>query len=169
MTSRVAETLASKVTGSVCVLDANFRSPALHSVFSVKNHYGMSDLMLQPAPVAKFAQCLGPANLWLMSCGSLPSKALSLVTSDLFRTCMAQVRAEFDYVLIDAPALSACADSVAVGHVADGMVMVVEAHSTHRETALKAAQDLRSSNVRLLGVVLNKRTFPIPDALYNKL
>jgi Mrp family chromosome partitioning ATPase len=47
--------------------------------------------------------------------------------------------------------------------------LVLEANSTHRETALAATESLRSSGIKILAAVLNKRTFPIPDAIYSKL
>jgi Mrp family chromosome partitioning ATPase len=47
--------------------------------------------------------------------------------------------------------------------------LVVQANSTHREAARKAKESLASANVRLLGAVLNKRTFPIPEFLYRKI
>jgi Mrp family chromosome partitioning ATPase len=45
----------------------------------------------------------------------------------------------------------------------------VQANSTRRETARKAKESLESAKVKLLGAVLNKRTFPIPEALYRKI
>src|SRR5713226_7302960 len=44
--SRAAEILASQVTGSICVVDANLRSPTLHRHFQVENHHGLSDSTL---------------------------------------------------------------------------------------------------------------------------
>jgi protein-tyrosine kinase len=168
MTSRTADVLAAQVTGSVCIVDANFRSPSLHTVFAVDNHYGLTDALSQPGPIRQFTRSLG-GNLWLLSCGSKVSNGQTLLNSELLRTRLAELRNEFDYVLIDTPPLNVCADPIAVGQLADGVALVLEANVTHRETARKVAQDLMSANVRLLGVVLNKRTFPIPESLYKKL
>ena len=49
------------------------------------------------------------------------------------------------------------------------VVLVVQANSTRREAARKGKESLDSANVRLLGVVLNERTFPIPEVLYRKI
>jgi Mrp family chromosome partitioning ATPase len=51
----------------------------------------------------------------------------------------------------------------------DGFILVVEANATRREAALQVAENLRAANVRILGAVLNQRTFPIPEKLYSKL
>lgn len=167
--SRAAEVLAAQVVGSVCVVDANFHSPTLHSVFSVTNHLGLSDALAQPGPLRQFT-CPLRSNLSLLSVGSAAiSGRDALLNSELLRARFNELRAEFDYVLIDAAALSLCSDSVAMGHLTDGVALIVEADVTRREATRKAAQELESAKIRLMGMVLNKRTFPIPENLYKRL
>ena len=60
-------------------------------------------------------------------------------------------------------------DALAFGQLTDGFILVVEANATRREAALQVAENLRAANVRILGAVLNQRTFPIPEALYHRL
>lgn len=168
MTSRAAEVLAAQTGKSVCVVDANFRAPALHSLFSVENHYGLSDALFTPGPVRQFASRLG-SNFWLLSCGSVTSRGQAVLNSESLRTRLTELSNEFDYILIDTPALTVCTDSLAIGHLADGIALVLEADVTRRDAARKAAQDVESANVRVLGLVLNKRTFPIPESIYSRL
>jgi Mrp family chromosome partitioning ATPase len=79
---------------------------------------------------------------------------------------VAELRREFDFVLIHVPALNTYAEGIALGQLADGVVLVVEANSTRRESASKVAQSLRAAQIQILGAVLNKRTYPIPEPLY---
>jgi capsular exopolysaccharide synthesis family protein len=168
MTARAAEVLATQNGGSVCVVDANFRGPTLHDVFSAENHYGLTDALSQPGPVTDFTTRLR-SNLWLLSSGSRSPKGQAMLNSELLRERLTELDNQFDYILIDTPAITACTDSLAIGHLTDGIALVLEAEVTRRETARKAAQELESANVRLLGLVLNKRTFPIPKMLYKRL
>jgi len=168
MTARVADILATQVSGSICVVDANFRSGTLHSAFSVENHFGFTDALSQPGPVKQFASRLAP-NLWLLSSGSMTSNGQALLSSERLGARFAELRNEFDYILIDTPALTVCADPVAIAHFADGIALVLEADVTRRETARKSAQDLEAANIRVLGTILNKRSFPIPQSLYDRL
>ena len=85
------------------------------------------------------------------------------------RARVTDLRNEFAYILIDAPPLNRYADAIALGQLADGVVLILEANATRRESAVKVAAHLRSMHVKLLGAVLNKRTFPIPETLYNLL
>ncbi len=82
---------------------------------------------------------------------------------------IAELRSEFDYVIVDVPALSESADAIALGPQVDGLVLVLEANSTRRESASKMVENLRAAKIKILGAVLNKRTFPIPESLYQQL
>jgi Mrp family chromosome partitioning ATPase len=116
-----------------------------------------------------FAKRLQPDNFWLLSSGALASDSPNLLNSDHLRARFAELREEFEYVLIDVPPLNQYADATALGKIADGLVLVLEANSTRRESALKGVETLQAARIRVLGAVLNKRTFPIPNSLYRRL
>jgi Mrp family chromosome partitioning ATPase len=167
--ARVAEVLASQVSGSVCLVDANLQSPGLHAQFAAENVYGLTDSLRMREPIRSFAQPLSCPRLWLLSSGSAAEDGQSLLSSDRMRLRMTELRTEFDYVLIDTPAISSSHDATSMGAATDGMVMVLKANSSRRESARGAIHDLRAAKVRVLGAVLNQRTFPIPQSIYDKL
>lgn len=165
----VAEILASQNVGSVCLVDANLRKPALPQLFGVTNHFGLTEALSNSGPIRGFAKTLGPENLWLLSCGSFGHDSPNLLNSDATKARIAELRSEFDYVLIDSPPLNAFSDAIVLACLADGLVLVIEAHATRREAAARVADNLRSAQIKVLGAVLNKRTFPIPEYLYHRL
>lgn len=167
--ARVGETLASQVKGAVCVVDANLRTPSLHRYFGTENIGGLTDAIAQSQPVRDFARQLPGGHLWILTSGSQSSDPGGVLTSERFRSLLNELRAEFDFVVIDAPSVNLYADAILLGKLTDGVVLVVQANSTRRETARKAKESLESAKVKLLGAVLNKRTFPIPEALYRKI
>ncbi|MFZ3217905.1 MAG: CpsD/CapB family tyrosine-protein kinase [Candidatus Acidiferrales bacterium] len=166
---RAAETLAKNIRGSVCLVEANLRSPALPEMFGTTNHHGLTDALLQDGPIRSFAKLVRGENLWLLSSGALAADSANLLNSERIKTRFAELRKEFDFVLIDTPPLTRYADATALGQMTDGVILVLEANATRREAALQVAENLRASNIRVLGAVLNKRTFPIPETLYNRL
>lgn len=168
MLVRIAELLAGADAGSVCVVDADFNDPTLHSYFGASNKWGLSDALVGSQPIPECVRRFGQ-RLYLLSSGSIGPKAEILLASSAFRLRIEELRAFFDFVLIDTPPLAASSDALMVASRTDGLAMVVEADSTNRETALKAARHAAAANVRMLGVVLNKRTYPIPEAIYKKL
>ena len=164
-----ARVLASRVAGSVCIVDANLLAPSLPEMFGVGNHYGLTDSLRESGAIQQFAKVVGPDNLWLLSCGSLMAESLGQLNSESLRARILELRSAFDYVLIDSPPLNKQGDAIALGQMADGLVMVIEANSTRREAAGSIAQTLRAARVQILGAVLNNRTFPIPEVLYRRL
>jgi protein-tyrosine kinase len=168
MCARVAEELASQGRGTVCVVDCNLRSPGLHQQFGTENHHGLSDALLGPGPVRDYVHRWS-RNLWLVSCGASPETGLTMLGSERMRARIAELRATFDYVLIDAAPLSSCNDAIVLGGLVDGVVLTLKANSSRRETARNVLHELKTANVRVLGAVLNQRTFPIPESLYKKL
>jgi len=164
-----ARLLAENVSGSVCLVHANFRTPPAPGLLGGENHHGLADSLRQTGAVRDYAKRAGRDNLWLLSSGSLQDDSLNLLTSDRIKERMVELRNEFSFVLIDAPPLNAYADGMAIGRLADGVVLVLEANATRREAALRVTESLRTAGIPVLGAVLNKRTFPIPAALYKRI
>jgi capsular exopolysaccharide synthesis family protein len=165
----VARNLAEHISGSVCVVEANLRSPALPGYFGVSNHFGLTDALLQDGAVRDFMKPVGRDNLWLLSSGSLAADSQSLLKGDRLKQRIEELRKEFDYVLIDAPPLSLYADAASVGQLTDGLVLILEANMTRRETARRVIEAWSATKVPILGAVLNNRTFPIPESLYRRM
>jgi Mrp family chromosome partitioning ATPase len=140
--ARMAEVLASQVSSSVCVVDANLSAPGLHTQFQTENIQGLTDALHDPESIRRFARPFGRDNLYLITSGADSADRPALINSDRMRMRMLELRQEFHYVLIDAPAINTANDGIVLGRVADGVVM---------------------------GAVLNQRTFPIPQGIYNRL
>jgi protein-tyrosine kinase len=167
--AHTAETLASHKLGSVCLVDANLRAPSLPDFFGVSNHFGLSDALRGQGAIRGFMKQVRLENLWLLSSGSLAAESSAIVSGDAMKARVDELRKEFDYVLIDSPALNTYADGVALGQLADGVVLVLEANRTRRDAASRVAENLRASHIQILGAILNKRTYPIPEAIYRVL
>jgi len=167
--SRAGEVLAAKTTGSVCLVDANLRHPALHLALGVENQAGLVDALLEVGTINTFARPLETERLWLVSAGTEVPDAHTLLASERLATYVAELRQSFDYVLIDSPAASLYTDSLVLGTISDGVALVLKANVSRRATASKIVGDFAGAGIRVLGAVLNQRTFPVPSAIYSRL
>ena len=167
--ARAGEILATQVSGPVCAVDANFRAPHLHRCLEVESPLGLTDAVLDVGPVQNFIQQTGRSNLWLVPCGSQVSDPRTLLRPDRLQSRLADLRTQFDYILISAQPVHLAADAIALSQISDGVVLVLEANSSRREVAQEVKLTLEAAGVKLLGAVLNNRTFPIPEVLYRKL
>jgi hypothetical protein len=84
-------------------------------------------------------------------------------------TCLAELRNEFEYSVIHGPVAGASSESAVLGQLADGIILVLGAHSTRRATARKIMETLDSAQARILGTVLSERRFPVPGWIYRRL
>ena len=161
--------LADRTNSPVCLVDGDVHSPYLHQYFGLDNQWGLTDAVLESRPIRDFVCRLPGDNLSLLSGGSRCGEAQAPWKSERLRSRIAELRAEFPYVLINAPPVNLHIDAMLLGQMADGIILILESNVTRRETVRKAKEDLAAANVKLLGAVLNNRTFPIPKSLYIRL
>jgi Mrp family chromosome partitioning ATPase len=164
-----AQLLAKNVSGSVCLVEGNFRTPSFPESLGLDRERGLVDSLRQEGSIRKFTAQVGQENCWLLSSGAPVQDSMVLLNSDRMKERFSEIRREFDYVVVNAPPLGAFADAMALGRLVDGVVLVLEANTTRREAALRITEGLRATNIPVLGAVLNNRTFPIPAAVYKRL
>src|SRR5262249_55207269 len=83
--------------------------------------------------------------------------------------CIRNLRMDFDYVILDCPSLNSPVHTLNLGALIDGIFLVVAAEGASREQIIQAQESMERANCRFLGCILNKRTYPIPKWLFNKL
>jgi len=167
--ARAGEVLADQVPGNVCLVDANLRSPSLHGRFHVEKGRGFADAIKGTGRIHDLVRRIGEGNLRLITAGSNGKEPNGALNPARLRARFSELRSEFDFTLVDTPPTSSYADAVLLGQLTDGVVLVVGSNLTRREPARAAKRAFEAARITLFGAVLNKRTYPIPEALYWKL
>jgi len=162
----VAKDLAAQVTGSVCVVEANPHNPELENVFWRKDGTASHGDALGSLRGGSQIVC---ANLWLAPQKLLLGANPERLAGDSLARRLSDFRLEFDYTVFHGPTAGLYSTAVLLGHLSDGVALVLQANSTRRPAALKAKEILQATQTRLLGIVLTERTFPIPERIYRKL
>lgn len=149
---------------SVVALDADLRRPRLHELFSLDLHHeegtvgnslwgltgalveGCADGRLQPTQVE---------GLTVLPSGELPSNPAEIVSSQRMQNLLQELAQQVDVVLIDSPPVLPVADTMALAHAVDGVLLVLVAGKTRRQAARRTVESLRQVGANLVGVVLN--------------
>ena len=79
------------------------------------------------------------------------------------------LRERISFTVVDTPAASKSVDGLVVSSLADLVVLVVEAETTRVPVVNDLRDLIQSRGANLAGVVLNKRRFYIPEAIYRRL
>lgn len=72
----------------------------------------------------------------------------------------------FDFVIIDSPAVMKSSEAQILSGYLDGVIFVIKAEKTKWEVAKIALNNIENSGGKVIGSILNRRKFYIPNFLY---
>jgi capsular exopolysaccharide synthesis family protein len=139
----------------VVLVDADLRRPMLHQLFDMGNENGLTTLMVDDSALAlPPLQASGIEGLSVLTSGPLPPNPADLMGSRRMEEVIAMLAEEADQVFFDTPPVVAVTDAAVLATKVDGVLLVVSAGKTRRESARTAMQRLEQINARLVGTVL---------------
>jgi len=144
----------------VLLVDADLRCSRLHKLFGMGRLPGLSELLTDSGSrelkISAFCHPTGIERLWLMPHGTGEVESPSvLFFSSRMKEILQEVQGQYDVVLVDtAPALQ-FADARLIGAYSDGVVLVVRANHTSRESAMVIRERLTADGIPVLGTILN--------------
>ncbi len=140
---------------SVLLVDADLHRSRLHEIFNVSNVEGLVSILAGRVDARHAIQKTAIPGLSLLPAGPPSPNPSGLLASDTMRRFLDGAVERFDYVVLDAPPVLAVADAIVLGYLSNGVILTVRGGGTPREQVLRALTELRRSNVRVLGVVIN--------------
>lgn len=153
----LAATLAEAKKSRVLIIDSNFRTPSLNSVFRVKDNGGFSQVVSEGLPFEAHTHPTNRQNLFVLSSGQSPIVPAELFEEDSLEKFLCQLKPHFEFIIFDAAPLLEFPDAYALAPKVDGVIMVIEAEKTSIEDAQKVKRHLEQVGARILGVVLNRQ------------
>jgi capsular exopolysaccharide synthesis family protein len=148
--------------GRVLIVDTDMRRPRLHRSFGVPNQTGISTVIVGKATLEEAIKRTDVPNLDVLTCGPVPPNPSELLHTDRFGAVLADCAKLYDRIILDSPPTSAVTDPAVLGNLADGVVLVIKAGETTRESAMHARRQLAAAKARLFGVVVNAIDFSNP-------
>jgi capsular exopolysaccharide synthesis family protein len=139
----------------VLLLDANLRSPMIHEIFSISNEAGLTSVLSGRAGLDRCIIPTGLGQLDLLPCGPVPFNAAETINNQIFADLLADLSEEYDYVVVDSPAVLPVTDSRILGAMCDVTLMLVRSGRTPRRAAADARDGVLGFGANLLGIVVN--------------
>jgi capsular exopolysaccharide synthesis family protein len=152
----LAVSVAMEYDQTALLVDADLRAPSVHQYFGIPASPGLSNWLVNQAPLEKLLVNPGIDRLLVLSSGPPHPKSAELLGSAKMSLFVAEVRNRYSdrLVIFDLPPLLVAADALEFAPLADAVLLVVEEGATRREDVERARQLLDTAN--LIGVVLNK-------------
>ncbi len=166
--SNLARVLARSVGAPVLYMDANFHDPSMDKEFGVRQQLGLSDVYSngKPRDLSTIIQPGDTEQLFALGTGSNRVSPAAFFSSKQFEGILSSVRKVFRYTVIDAAPLLKYPDPIHLASRVDGVVMVVRYKRLKRQVIRKGLELIESVDSPVLGAVLNRRKFSIPDLIY---
>jgi capsular exopolysaccharide synthesis family protein len=155
VSSSLAITLA-QAGQRTLVIDADMRRPRMHEALGCAQEPGLSNVLVGDTSLADATRATSVANLSLLAAGHIPPNPAELLGSKKYLDLMANLKSRYDWVLIDAPPVMPVTDAAIVANTAGGVIFVIGAEMTPRQTAATAIEQLRGANAKFIGAVLNR-------------
>ncbi|MDY0038795.1 MAG: polysaccharide biosynthesis tyrosine autokinase [Desulforhabdus sp.] len=138
----------------VLLIEADLRRPSLRSYFSKNGRSeGLSEFLRGTCKYEEIVQKTGIQNLYFIAGGEILSNPTELLTSQRMKDLMNTSAGYFDRVILDAPPFTS--DTLALGSLVNGVILVATLSQTHREALKIFRKDLLFTNARLLGSIIN--------------
>lgn len=138
----------------VALVDADLRKPRVHNVFALSPTYGLTNTLLGDPVDLAIAQV--DEHLWVLPSGSVPPNPSEMLGGRRLQAVIEELKAQFDYVVIDSAPVLPVSDAIALSRQVDGVLVITQAGRTSAPQVRQTLAGLEQVSAPVLGVVLNK-------------
>jgi len=151
----------------VLLVDGDLRRPSIHKTLGMGPRSGLSNVLTGSATLAQTI-AVSPMlpNLSILPAGTPPPNPAELLASSNMRDILAELREQFDHIVIDTPPTLSVTDAVVLSPGADATILVIRSSHTTKQALRRARDILMQVNAHVAGVLLNAVDLTSPDYYY---
>jgi Mrp family chromosome partitioning ATPase len=150
----------------VLLIDSNLQHPGLHQIFELPLEGGIWDIIVHDMPHDIGTNNIPNSDLTILTAGKSKDVKINQDHYLRFKSFLDQLRSRFEYIILDIPPLLHSAEGTIFSQLCDGMVLVLNTGTIKWEVIQETKKRLETANISVLGAVLNRRRFFIPEKIY---
>jgi protein-tyrosine kinase len=141
------------------LVDCDLRNPSLGKWFGIHNGFGLSDYLVGKKEIPEVLIKTEVQRLKVLLGGTLQDNPTELIGSARMEALIKELKERYSdrYIILDSTPLLATSEPEVLSKLVDGIILVVRAGVTPRETVKQAISSLEKD--KILGVVLNDLQF----------
>jgi len=143
----------------VLLVDADLRRPQVHRWVGIKNEEGLSNVLATGLDIEEaIVKVPQWENLSVVTAGDIPPDPTRLLSSQKMYALMDRLKSsrKYDLIIYDTPPILGFADGRILSTRTDGVVLVVRIGKTDRSLLKQNIDNIRMSNVPVLGIIANQ-------------
>jgi receptor protein-tyrosine kinase len=138
---------------NVVLVDGDMRRPKLDKYLDLVGQVGLSTVLSGGASLSEVLQKTRFPGLTVLTSGTVPPNPSELLGSLSAKKLLSEMRAQFDYVIVDSSPLLAVTDAAILAANSDGVLIMARFGQTKREQLAHAVGNLEDVGARPLGAV----------------
>ena len=136
------------------IVDCDLRKPSLHKKFKISNINGLSDVLIGKKTLDESIYRFND-KMDILTSGKIPPNPSEMLGSMTMSKLIEVLKGKYDIIILDTAPLQAVTDAQILSTKADGVILVVRAEATKKESVLQAKSLLDKVGAKILGTVLN--------------
>lgn len=153
--------LLAKVLGEdnqrVLVVDCDLRKPSLKNKLNLNCKNGLVDCIFNRKPgddLAEFVEKDVFPHVDIIHHGVIPPAPTQLLNSERFAALLAELKQQYDYILLDSPPIQGMADAMILANLVDGVIIAAQAGRTRRDHLSRVMVQMGVLKNKFLGGVI---------------
>ncbi|HMM07356.1 MAG TPA: CpsD/CapB family tyrosine-protein kinase [Clostridiales bacterium] len=144
----------SEMKSKVLLIDADMRSPVVHSRLSLKQSKGLSGLL---AGFFTSDECIQAYNDYMdvIPAGEIAPNPSELLASLAMKSLLSEMEKHYDYIIVDTPPCNVVTDALVFAHETAGVAIAVRENYTVHPMLERLLEQMEFANVKVLGIILN--------------
>ena len=167
--ARFAQSLAEDPRLRVALVDTDLRNADPRPIECTELGMGFASVLAGSQSLAEALRPTGMGGLDVLPSEGVHGDPYALCTAENLEPFLDYLRGQYHYAVLDAAPVLAAPETAILGAAVDGVVMVVRSGRTKREVVTRGMDRFRKYGARVLGVVMNRHHYAIPEFLYRRL
>ena len=141
----------------VLLMDVDLRkSTVAQKLGFLETEKGMSHFLSGLATLEEVIYPTDIPGMDVIYAGKLVPNASELLTGQMFRDMLGELRKAYDYVIVDTPPLGQVIDCAVIAADLDGVILLIDATGNSFRAEKRIQEQIEKAGGKILGVVLNK-------------
>ncbi len=137
---------------SVCLMEGDLRKPRVSKYLGLLGSVGVSSVLSGQATLDDVLQPTEFDGLTVLASGPIPPNPSELLGTDTAKHVLEELRARYDYVIIDASPLLPVTDAAVLAAMSDGALVIARHGSTKCDQLARAVGNLQSVGAHVLAL-----------------
>ncbi len=151
----LAITMAQEYDHTILLVDADVRNKSLHNYLKITPKAGLTECILKEVDLSDALVRTGIGKLSFLSAGRNVKDPAELLSSNRMKEFLTGIKNRYPdrYIIIDAPPVQSCAETLSMAHMVDGILFLVMEGVASIDNIQEALNLLMDANV--LGLIYN--------------